>query len=251
MPDAAATIVPSHPTVGLTAHDAGAVPAPAAAAGYAHEHQFDDLGQQTDAARLGMWLFLATEVLFFGGLFAAYTAYRYAYPHAFAEASRDLSVVFGTLDTAVLLSSSLTMALAVFTAQSMGESPEARRRAGRVIAGFLLATAALGAGFLFLHGFEYYEDWVDHHIPGRAFHFEGPNAGPAQLFFLIYFLLTGLHSLHVLIGVVLLGVMATLAWTGRYSRAYHNPIEISGLYWHFVDMVWVFLFPLLYLIAPR
>ncbi len=216
-----------------------------------HQHQFDDLAQQTDAARLGMWLFLATEVLFFGGLFAAYTAYRYVYPHAFADASRHLSVLFGTLDTAVLLTSSLTMALAVFASQNMGDSAEERRQAGRKIAGLLVLTAALGAGFLVLHAYEYYTDWVEHHVPGRSFHWEGADAGHAHLFFLIYFLLTGLHSLHVAIGVGLLGFMAVLAWRGRFSREYHNPIEITGLYWHFVDMVWVFLFPLLYLIATR
>ncbi|MBV9127787.1 MAG: cytochrome c oxidase subunit 3 [Verrucomicrobia bacterium] len=218
---------------------------------YPHEHQFDNLAQQTDAARLGMWLFLATEVLFFGGLFGAYTAYRYVYYHAFAEASRELSVLFGTLDTAVLLTSSLTMALAVFTAQSTADSPAARRRSGRTIALLLLATAALGAGFLVLHGFEYYEDYQEHHFPGRTFFFPGAESGQVELFFIIYFCLTGLHSLHVLIGVVLLAVMAALSWKGRYYGGYHNPIEISGLYWHFVDMVWVFLFPLLYLIAPR
>ena len=249
MPDATATATAAaHPVVGPSAADAHAAHG---AGGHPHYHQFDDLAQQTDSARLGMWLFLATEVLFFGGLFAAYTAYRFVYPHAFAEASKELSVVFGTLDTAVLLTSSLTMALAVFTAQSMGDSPEARQRAGRVIAGFLLLTAAFGAGFLVLHGIEYYDDWKDHHIPGRAFVFPGPEGGHAQLFFLIYFMLTGLHSLHVIIGVGLLSVMAALAWRGKFSRAYHNHVEISGLYWHFVDMVWVFLFPLLYLIAPR
>ena len=241
------------------AHSSAADHVPASAADAAspvvrrhqHEHQFDDLAQQTDAARLGMWLFLATEVLFFGGLFAAYTAYRYSYPHGFAEASRELSVLFGTLDTAVLLASSLTMAVAVYTAQAMGPSTEDRRRAGRTIAILLLATAALGAGFLFLHGYEYYEEVVEHHFPGRGFHFEGPESAHVQMFFILYFCLTGLHSLHVLIGVGLLAVMAVLAWGGRYSREYHTPIEISGLYWHFVDLVWVFLFPLLYLIAPR
>ncbi len=252
MPDATAAAVHpgADPLVGES-FAAGQASPPHSAVSHPHQHQFDNLAQQTDSARLGMWLFLATEVLFFGGLFAAYTAYRYVYPHAFADASKHLSVLFGTLDTAVLLTSSLTMALAVFTSQTMGDSPEARRQAGRTVAWLLLATAALGAGFLFLHAYEYYEDWVDHHIPGRGFHWDGPDAGHAHLFFLIYFMLTGLHSLHVLIGVVLLAVMAWLAWRGSFSREYHNPIEISGLYWHFVDMVWVFLFPLLYLIAPR
>ena len=208
----------------------------------AREEQFDDLDQQTEAAHLGMWLFLSTEILFFGGLFGAYTIYRVSYPEAFAAASRDLLMWAGAADTAILLISSFAMAMAVHAAQT---------GARRSLTFFLLLAAAFGAGFLCLHGYEYYKDFVEHHVPGRAFRYEGGEApaNQVQLFFLLYFLMTGLHSLHVTIGIIILTVLAVQAWRGKFSREYYNPIEVSGLYWHFVDIVWVFLFPLLYLIA--
>lgn len=206
--------------------------------------QFDDLPQQTEAGRLGMWLFLATEVLLFGALFTAYTVYRFAYPEAFAAASRTLSVGFGTLDTLVLLSSSFTMVLAIHAAQT--------GRRG-LCAGLLLLTASLGAGFLVLHGTEYFHDYHAGHFPGQGFRFPGTAAAAnhAQLFFLLYFIMTGLHTLHVMVGVVLLALLARRAHRGAFSPAYYAPVELTGLYWHFVDLVWVFLFPLLYLVAPR
>lgn len=204
--------------------------------------QFDDLPQQTEAARLGMWLFLATEVLLFGGLFAAYMVYRFAYPQAFAAASRTLSLGFGTVDTVVLLTSSFTMVLAIHAAQT--------GRRGRCV-GLLLATAGLGVAFLGLHGTEYFHDYAEGHFPGPGFRFPGAVASSnhVQIFFLLYFIMTGLHSLHVLIGVSLLAFMAWRAHRGAFSPEYHTPLELSGLYWHFVDLVWVFLFPLLYLVA--
>ena len=209
----------------------------------ARQQQFDDLDQQTEAAHLGMWLFLSTEILFFGGLFAAYTVYRFSYPRAFAAASHELLMWAGALDTTILLCSSFTMALAVHAAQ-VG----ARRRT----AVLLLASAVIGAGFLMLHGFEYYKDYTDHHIPGKMFHYEGPAPdNKVQLFFTLYFSMTGLHSLHVCIGVVALTVLSWQAWRGKFSAEYYTPVEVGGLYWHFVDVVWVFLFPLLYLVAPR
>lgn len=205
--------------------------------------QFDDAGQQAEAAHLGMWLFLATELLFFGGMFVAYTVYRCAYPKAFAEASRALSVVCGAADTAILLISSFVMALAVHAAKTGSR---------RLLSALLLGAAAFGGLFLALHGYEYWSDIAEGHFPGRNFRWEEAGSPrETQLFFVLYFILTGLHSLHVIIGVMALAVMAALAWRGRFSAASYTPVEVTGLYWHFVDAVWVFLFPLLYLVGPR
>lgn len=205
--------------------------------------QFDDAEQQAEAARLGMWLFLATEVLFFGGLFVAYIVYRCAYPEVFAQASRALSAVCGTADTAILLTSSFVMALA-------GQAAKTGSR--RLLAALLLAAAALGALFLCLHGYEYWRDGQEGHFPGGNFRWETPASfREAQLFYVLYFITTGLHSLHVIIGVGALAVLAGMAWRGRFSPGYFTPVEVTGLYWHFVDLVWVFLFPLFYLVAHR
>ena len=206
----------------------------------ARAEQFDDLDQQTETAHLGMWLFLGTEILFFGGLFTAYMVFRCTYPHVFADASRELSIWAGTADTAILLTSSLTMVLAI----------HALRVERRTLATLLLlATAAVGTGFLLLHGFEYFQDYKEQHWPGQHFFLKGPAAGnKAQLFFFLYFCLTGLHSLHVLIGVAAITLMAYLAWRKKFTKDYFTPVEVTGLYWHFVDMVWVFIFPLFYLI---
>ena len=209
----------------------------------AKEEQFDDMAQQTEAAHLGMWLFLSTEILFFGGLFAAYVMYRISWPHAFAAGSRELSVAAGSIDTAILLTSSFVMALAVHAAQVGSQ---------RLLAFLLLSAAGIGACFLLVHGYEYYQDVIEHHLPGKGFRYDGPAPdNKVQLFFVLYFCMTGLHSLHVLIGVTALTVLAFKAWRGAYTKEYYNPVEIGGLYWHFVDIVWVFLFPLLYLVAPR
>ena len=209
----------------------------------AREEQFDDMAQQTEAAHLGMWLFLSTEILFFGGLFLAYTVYRVTWPRAFAAGSHELSVVAGSIDTAILLVSSFVMAMAVHVAKAGSQ---------RLLAFLLLSAAAIGGCFLLVHGYEYYHDVIEHHLPGKGFHYDGPAPdNKVQLFFLLYFLMTGLHSLHVIIGVTALTVLAFKAWRGAYTKAYYNPVEIGGLYWHFVDIVWVFLFPLLYLVAPR
>jgi cytochrome c oxidase subunit III len=204
-------------------------------------HQFDDLGQQKEASTLGMWLFLATEVLFFGGLFLVYTVYRILYPMEFAASSRELVVWAGTINTFVLITSSLTMALAVHAAQ---------RGERRTIVIFLIATMVLGGVFLGIKAFEYYKEWVEHHIPGSGFEFSNPAyASHAQIFFSLYFLMTGLHALHMIIGLGIMSVMLWWAWSGIVTAEYYSPIEISGLYWHFVDIVWIFLFPLLYLIG--
>jgi len=203
-------------------------------------HHFETLEQQTDASTLGMWIFLVTEVLFFGGLFTAYLVYRTLYPDAFAAASHEMVVWAGTLNTVILITSSLTMALAVHAAQT-GER--------RQIAIFLVATMALGAAFLGVKAFEYYTEYVEHHVPGFSFQFEAEHFRHAQIFFSLYFVMTGLHALHMIIG---LGIMAVMLWwsvNGTITKEYYSPIEISGLYWHFVDIVWIFLFPLLYLIG--
>jgi cytochrome c oxidase subunit III len=203
-------------------------------------HQFDSLGQQVEASTLGMWVFLVTEVLFFGGLFATYLVYRAAYPTAFAAASHELDVLLGTINTAVLIASSLTMALAVRSAQ-LGER--------RPLMMFLIVTILLGSVFLGIKGVEYYRKFVEHHVPGPAFQFEPEHARHAQIFFSLYFMMTGLHATHMIAGIGVLLVMLYFSWRGRISASYYSPIEISGLYWHFVDIVWIFLFPLLYLVG--
>jgi len=210
------------------------------AANLAHQHQFDDAAQQYEASTLGMWVFLVTEILFFGGVFTAYVAYRWAYPAAFGHASNHLDLTLGTINTAVLITSSLTMALAVHASQ------EGERRS---LVLFLLLTMLLGATFLGIKGVEYAHKFHQHLVPGPWFSYSGVDAKQAELFFSLYFAMTGLHALHMVIGLGVLTVLVILAYRGRYGRAYHTPIEISGLYWHFVDIVWIFLFPLLYLIA--
>jgi cytochrome c oxidase subunit III len=203
-------------------------------------HQFDSLAQQSEAATLGMWAFLATEVLFFGGMFATYLVYRLWYPDAFTAGSRELVVWAGTTNTAVLITSSLTMALAVHAAQT------GQRRLLMVL---LVATMALGCVFLGIKAFEYYTEFVEHHVPGAGFQFEGREAAHAQIFFSLYFMMTGLHALHMIIGLGIMSVMLWWSYRRIITPEYYSPIEISGLYWHFVDIVWIFLFPLLYLIG--
>jgi cytochrome c oxidase subunit 3 len=203
-------------------------------------HQFEDLEQQTDASTFGMWVFLLTEIMFFGGLFAGYAVYRSAYPDAFSEGSRHLHVLLGGVNTAVLIFSSLTMALAVRAAQ-LGKNKAA--------ANYMIATLVLGTVFLVIKGFEYHHKYVEGHIPGPGFVFDGPNSGPVQMFFCFYFVMTGMHALHMVIGAGLLIYFIVQARQGRYTPTYYGPVEVMGLYWHFVDIVWIFLFPLLYLIG--
>jgi cytochrome c oxidase subunit 3 len=217
-------------------------------------HHFDDAEQQYIAAELGMWLFLATEVLFFGGALLGYAIYRFKYTDSFIAASHHLNLVLGTANTVILLTSSLTMALAVHAAQ-LSQT--------RALVRYLLLTIVLGSTFLGVKGFEYYHKFEEHLVPGPNFRFENaPLAETAghpgtdkpvepkhtEIFFSFYFALTGLHALHMVIGVGLLAVLALKAAGGRFSAAYYTPVEMSGLYWHFVDIVWVFLFPLLYLV---
>jgi len=252
--------------------------------GHAHahhpalQHHFDTMAQQKEAAVVGMWVFLLTEILFFGGLFAAYMVYRIWYFDAFAEASRSLSLFWGGLNTAVLIGSSLTMAMAVRCAQT-------NKRSATV--NWLILTMILGTVFLGVKVIEYADKFEHHHVPGYNFQWAAahpstslgageaaagaehaaPGAGGAaaephrelalnadqlqlttQIYFSLYFTMTGLHALHMIIGIGIMLVITRMAWQGKFDEEYYTPVEMAGLYWHFVDIVWIFLFPLLYLV---
>ena len=233
------------PTVhGATKHDHGSH-TDYAHGGYAH--QFDSAEQQYATTTFGMWVFLITEVMTFGGLFLAYIVYRTVYPDVWSEASTHQNVIAGTVNTAVLIFSSLTMALAVRSAQ-------VGNRRGTSI--FLLITIACAVIFLIIKAIEYTEHFGEHLFPGASFAVHefaglGGMAGQhAQIFFLLYFLMTGLHAFHIIIGIIILGLMFYgNQFQKKFSSKYFSPIEATGLYWHFVDLVWIFLFPLLYLIG--
>ncbi len=203
-------------------------------------HHFDDAAQQRDAASLGMWLFLVNEVMFFGGLFTTYVVYRTAFPEAFHDGSHHLDIGLGAFNTFVLLTSSLTMALSVHAAQ-------VSKRA--MLVTNLILTQILGAIFLGVKAYEYWHKWHDHVIPGASFRWDGPDAHHVQLFFSLYFAMTGLHALHMVVGAGLLMVLIVRARQGMFNSNYYTPVEMVGLYWHFVDLVWIFLFPLLYLLG--
>ena len=205
----------------------------------AQQHHFDTMEQQAEASTLGMWIFLVTEVMFFGGLILAYTLYRIWYPTAWALGSEELNIYLGGFNTIVLIGSSLTMALGVRAAQTGAQ---------RATVGWLLFTMALGLTFLVVKFFEYKEKFERFHVPGPNFRFEGPESPHVQIFFSLYFALTGVHALHMIIGVGLMSVITTMAYRKRFSPEWHTPVELAGLYWHFVDIVWIFLFPLLYLV---
>jgi cytochrome c oxidase subunit III len=217
------------------------------------QHHFENMEQQREAGTLGMWVFLVTEIMFFGALFLAYTLYRYKYPEAFAAASNHLDLRLGAINTVVLIFSSFTMAMAVYSTQ-------VGKRRNSVIC--LLLTIVLGLTFLGIKAVEYHEKYRDslipgQLIPGRPFNPDlhelhlppGVPVGNVEMFYWIYFAMTGLHALHMIIGIGLLTVLTIMAWRGRFSPEYHAPVEISGLYWHFVDIIWIFLFPLLYLLG--
>jgi cytochrome c oxidase subunit 3 len=205
-------------------------------------HQFEDLEQQREAGRLGMWVFLATEILFFGGMFMAYTVYRSLHLPVFEAGSHLLEVKFGATNTAVLICSSLTMAMAIRSAQT-GKSK------GTIIS-YLILTMILGAAFIGIKlWFEWRHDWIEGLVPGLHWSPEHPVS--LQMFFCFYFFMTGLHALHMIVGLGILTVLVGMAAKGRFTPQYFVPLEISGLYWHFVDIVWIFLFPLLYLIGGR
>jgi len=226
------------------------------------QHHFANMEQQREAGTLGMWVFLVTELMFFGGMFLAYTLYRSMYPAAFASASNHLDIKLGTLNTVVLIMSSFTMAMAVYFTQ-MG------RQRWQVIC--LVLTLLLGLTFLGVKGVEYYDKYEDrlipgHLIPGRSFDPEvqkegeppdhhklhllpGATKDNVEMFYWIYFAMTGMHALHMIIGAGLLTFLLIFSLRGRFDPEYHSPVEVIGLYWHFVDIIWIFLFPLLYLLG--
>ena len=217
-------------------------------------HHFESIGQQREAASFGMWIFLLTEIMFFGGMFCAYLIFRNWYHPAFVAGSNTLDITLGTANTAVLICSSFTMAMAVYSAQM--------RRKGALML-FLVLTIVLGFVFLGIKGDEWHSKYVEHHIPGMDFsiqdfvHPTNPKAIPlapdmaekTQLYFSLYFLMTGMHALHMVIGVSILFFLLARAYQGAYTEGHIMPIENFGLYWHFVDIIWIFLFPLLYLIS--
>jgi cytochrome c oxidase subunit 3 len=201
---------------------------------------FSDAGQQHGAATLGMWIFLASEVLFFGVLFTSYLVSRLLNYDGFVHGSQHTDLLLGTLNTALLLTSSLTMALAVRGA-ALGE------RRGTTL--WLTVTLLLGAAFLVIKGVEYHQEYLEGLVPVLAFDYSGPHAGGVTLFFYLYFVMTGLHALHLLVGIGIVGALVLMNARGRFSRDWHTPVELTGLYWHFVDIVWIFLYPLFYLVA--
>jgi cytochrome c oxidase subunit III len=213
-------------------------------------HQFEDLEQQQDTDTLGMWVFLVTEIMFFGGLFATYAILRWFYFAAFEGGSHILDVRLGALNTMVLLGSSLTMALSVRSAQTGNR---------RALVLFLISTMTLGGVFLFIKTVEYTQKFVEHVVPGLDWAPQGEvlarllpgGLNHAQLYFFYYFAMTGLHALHMIVGMGLLLWLALRAHKGSFTTHYFAPVEVVGLYWHFVDIVWIFLFPLLYLIGGR
>jgi cytochrome c oxidase subunit 3 len=215
------------------------------------EQQFEDMEQQTHTATLGMWTFLATEILFFGVLFASYTMLRMRWQEAFRHGSEDLKIWIGGINTAVLLTSSTFMALAVRSAK-IGHIKWLLIHLG--------ITVVLGLAFLGLKATEYYLETKEHLVPGYNFSQIAPdeqNKPPSEqhprpekeeLFMMFYFIMTAFHALHMIVGISVIAVLMVLARRGHYTAEYHNPVEIAGLYWHFVDIVWVFLYPALYLL---
>ena len=220
-----------------------------------HRHHFETEEQQREAGSFGMWLFLLTEIMFFGGMFFAYLLYRNWYNPAFIVASHQLSIPLGGINTAILITSGFFMALGVWAAET---------RKKNLLVLFLVLTTIFGFAFLGIKTVEYKEKYEKHHIPGANFdvsEFVNPAAHglhetplahdmaqKTQIFFFLYFAMTGMHALHMIIGLVLLFWLTWRAYRGEFSSGYVAPIENFGLYWHFVDIVWIFLFPLLYLI---
>lgn len=203
-------------------------------------HHFDTMEQQELAITLGMWLFLVTEVMFFGALFAAYAIYRYQYPEIFLEMSHHMNLPLGTVNTLILLTSSYTMVLAVHFAKG-------GRKTALMLS--LIVTILLALAFLGVKGVEYYEKYEHGLMIGRLFHQSGPLSERLHLVMCLYFFMTGLHALHVTIGIGVIGWLVWLTARGKLGGARYMPVEMTGLYWHFVDLVWVFLFPLFYLVG--
>ena len=211
--------------------------------------QYKTLDQQKETATLGMWIFLVTEILFFGGVFLTYTINRHQFPTAFGIGGNMLDLNLGFANTVVLIASSFTMAMAVRCAQ-LGKQ--------KLLVIFLLFTMLFGATFLGVKAKEYYDKYEEHHIPAMNFNFDGKllghpeyvvNQRHAEMFFSIYFAMTGMHALHMVIGLGLMAYLIIASSRGKFDTSYYTPVENIGLYWHFVDVVWIYLFPLLYLIS--
>ena len=200
--------------------------------------QYGTPEQQRETATIGMWIFLATEVMLFGALFTAFSVYRMYHTPGFDEGSADMSIVLGSINTAVLITSSLTMALAIYSAAL-----------GKMVRTYwlLLATAAIGLVFLAIKFTEYYQHYLAHKVPGIWFESSSPHAPAMQMFYVFYFVMTGLHALHMTIGITLVVVFALRTAAGSFNSEYYTPLEAIGLYWHFVDIIWVFLFAIFYI----
>ncbi len=200
--------------------------------------QYGTPEQQRETVTVGMWIFLATEVMFFGGLFAAFSVYRLSYARGFNEGSADMNILLGAINTAVLITSSLTMALAIRSAAL-----------GKQVRTYLLlfATALIGIVFLAIKFTEYYQHYQMHKAPGVWFQSDSPEAAAIELFYVFYFAMTGLHAVHMTIGIGLVCLFAFRTAAGSFNSEYHTPLEALGLYWHFVDIVWVFLFAIFYI----
>ena len=210
-------------------------------------HHWEDFHQQHEGNVMGMWLFLSTEIMLFGGMFTAYLLFRTLYPGMFAASAEWQNVLLGAVNTVVLIGSSVTMVMAVRGAQVGSQ---------RQLQFFLLATILLGLGFLGIKAFEYYQHWIEGLVPGLNWanaelinaELAGEYQGSARLYFFLYFVMTGIHAIHMVIGIGIVTALLIRSRGGRYLRKAFDPIELMGLYWHFVDVVWVFLFPLLYLL---
>ncbi|MEX2640383.1 MAG: cytochrome c oxidase subunit 3 family protein [Balneolales bacterium] len=203
------------------------------------QHHFVDSEQQFESAKLGMWIFLVTEILFFGGLFVAYIIYRAWHPDLFIMAAEQLDTTMGAINTAVLIGSSLTIAMAIRAAQL-------NQKRNLII--LLSSTIALAATFMVIKYFEYTHKFHLGIYPGGHYTFEGIDHELASVFFSIYYMMTALHGIHVIIGIVFIGLLIYKASKNAFSPSYYTPVEITALYWHLVDIIWIFLFPLLYLI---
>jgi cytochrome c oxidase subunit III len=201
------------------------------------EAQYSDRIQQAETAQLGMWAFIATEVLFFGALVFTYVIYRVAYPEQFRLAGRDSFILLGSINQAILITSSLTMVLAARAAKADRQ---------RALVLLLCATVALGVAFLGVKGYEYAQDAASHSVPVFDYVFKPGYRQPTEIFWCFYFVATGLHALHLTIGIVLVGLLAVRAAQGAFSPGYDTPLEVIGLYWSFVDTVWFFLFACIY-----
>ena len=200
--------------------------------------QFRTPGQQRETASVGMWIFLANEVMMFGGLFTAYAVYRASHPQAFDIGSADMNILLGSINTALLLTSSLMLTFAEHSAQTGSR---------RLLALFLVLTMIIGLVFLGIKFIEYYEHYQEHKAPGVWFNDSSPYASSIQMFFVFYYVMTGLHAIHMIIGLGILAGLLFRTFIGTMTAEYHTPIMFGGLYWHFVDIVWIFLYAIFYL----